>query len=92
MTLLLAQIDVSMLAGNPMLSRLGAALVHFLWQGAAGTALALVLLGLLKRSGPQLRYAVLVCVLATMAACPAVTFWRIASVARPDAPDSARSS
>jgi beta-lactamase regulating signal transducer with metallopeptidase domain len=92
MTRLLAQTDLSMLVGTPVLARWGAALAHFLWQGAALAMLALVLLGLLKRARPQIRYAALVCILAVMAACPVVTFWRFASEPASDSTDLARSN
>lgn len=54
--------------------RLGAALVHFVWQGAALALLAWMLLIVLRRARPQTRYAVLLAVFVGMAASPAITF------------------
>jgi len=54
--------------------RVGWALVHFLWQGAAIAALLWLALRLLSRRGPQVRYAVACLALLLMAAAPVLTF------------------
>ena len=53
--------------------RLGWALVHFVWQGAALAALAAVMLRCLRRRAAAVRYLVACAALAAMAAMPAAT-------------------
>ena len=48
------------------LQRLGWALLHSLWQGAAICALAAVLLRLMRHKNPQLRYAVTCCAMGAL--------------------------
>jgi beta-lactamase regulating signal transducer with metallopeptidase domain len=59
---------------SPGALRLGSALLHFVWQGALLAALALVMLVVLKRARPQLRYLTLLVLLTAMAASPLITF------------------
>ena len=54
--------------------RLTRALGHFLWQGAAVAAAAMLAAALLRRASARARYALFVAALGTMAACPPVTF------------------
>src|SRR5258706_4786769 len=57
------------------------ALVHFLWQGA-GIALAAFVAGaLLRRRGPETRYALYCAALALMALAPLATFFAVRLVA-----------
>jgi beta-lactamase regulating signal transducer with metallopeptidase domain len=53
--------------------RVGWALVHFLWQGAAVALLLAATLHLLNRRSARTRYAAACCALATMALLPVVT-------------------
>jgi len=59
---------------RPGAMRLGSALLHFVWQGAICAVIAAVLVVLLKRARPQIRYLALLSILAVMTACPIVTF------------------
>ncbi|HVC93414.1 MAG TPA: M56 family metallopeptidase [Pirellulales bacterium] len=91
MTGILAKIGGMELIGQPALTRWGTALAHFVWQGAVVAVVAWVLMALVKRATPQVRYAALVVLLAVMAACPVATFWLIGADAGPDLPgDMAR--
>jgi tetratricopeptide (TPR) repeat protein len=58
----------------PSVQRLGWALLHFLWQGAAVAALLAAVLRLRTRARAEARYLVSCLALALLAACPAVTF------------------
>ncbi|MGQ0633358.1 MAG: M56 family metallopeptidase [Planctomycetaceae bacterium] len=62
------------LAQSPGAQRLGSALLHFLWEGVLVAAIAWVLLVLMRRARPQVRYALLLTLFAAMVACPVVTF------------------
>jgi len=70
---------IQFLSSQPWVERLGWTLVHFLWQGAAISALyAAARKGLARSSTPNTRY-ILACVaLAAMAAAPLVT-WNLLS-------------
>jgi beta-lactamase regulating signal transducer with metallopeptidase domain len=59
---------------NANTARLAWALLHFLWEGAVLAAVAWVLLALLARARPQVRYGVALLSLIAMAACPVVTY------------------
>ncbi|MBS3821758.1 MAG: hypothetical protein KGY81_08355, partial [Phycisphaerae bacterium] len=63
------------LALSEVVGRIGWALVHFLWQGAAIAGLLWLALRLLARRGPQARYAVACLALLLMAAAPVATFF-----------------
>lgn len=58
---------------HPVTHALGWALVHFLWQGAAVTALLAGVLSLMRRQTAQARYLAACAGLALMAASPAIT-------------------
>ncbi|UCC67016.1 MAG: M56 family metallopeptidase, partial [Armatimonadota bacterium] len=62
------------LIGDPAALRLGFALVHFVWQGAALAFIAVLLLAVLRKASASVRYLGLLLVFAAMAACPVVTF------------------
>ncbi|HEY2250805.1 MAG TPA: M56 family metallopeptidase [Planctomycetaceae bacterium] len=59
---------------SPGAMRLGSALLYFIWQGALVAAITWLLLGALKRTKPQVRYAALLVMLGMLAACPVVTY------------------
>ncbi|MDH4179147.1 MAG: M48 family metalloprotease [Armatimonadota bacterium] len=61
------------LIGDPAALRLGFALVHFVWQGAALAFIAVVLLAVLRKASANVRYLGLLLVFAAMAASPVVT-------------------
>ena len=65
---------VAALLEHPVVLKLGLALLHFLWQGAALAVVASALLLALRRARPAARYLALLVVLAAMAAAPVVTF------------------
>ncbi|MBX3731717.1 MAG: M48 family metalloprotease [Verrucomicrobiae bacterium] len=58
---------------NPAASRLGATLLHFIWQGAALAALLAVALRGTRRQSARLRYALSCATLAAMATVPLIT-------------------
>ncbi len=60
---------------SEVVGRIGWALIHFLWQGAAIAGLLWLALRLLARRGPQVRYAVACLALLLMAAAPVATFF-----------------
>lgn len=60
--------------GGSACVRLIQVLGHFLWQGAAIAAIAVLAANLLRRASAQVRYALLVAALLAMAACPPATF------------------
>ena len=60
---------------SPGAMRLGSALLHFVWQGALLAAMTWLLLVVLKRTKPQVRYAVLLAMFAALAACPVATYF-----------------
>jgi beta-lactamase regulating signal transducer with metallopeptidase domain len=62
------------LTDHPAAVRLGLALVHFLWQGAALAFIAVILVAVLRNASAGARYLGLLIVFAAMAACPVVTF------------------
>jgi beta-lactamase regulating signal transducer with metallopeptidase domain/biotin carboxyl carrier protein len=66
--------NAPLLLPQPMLVTVGLVLVHFLWQGALVALFAAVLLRVLQRSSPALRYSVSVAALAVMTLCPVVTW------------------
>jgi len=61
------------LPSDPWAQRVGWALVHFLWQGAAVALMLAVALRLMRRASPQLRWAAACAALALMAALPVAT-------------------
>lgn len=71
------------LLSTPIAQRVGWALLHFLWQGTVVALLLAVLLQLLRRRSPQVRWAASCLALAVMAALPAVTAC-VVSVDRPE--------
>jgi beta-lactamase regulating signal transducer with metallopeptidase domain len=66
--------EVLRLVSHPVATRLGLALLHFVWQGAALGAIAALILLALRKAPAASRYAALLAVLAAMALCPVVTF------------------
>lgn len=58
---------------SPLAQRIGWALVHFLWQGAAAAVLLAAILRLLRRRSPQARWLAACVMLAVMAALPVAT-------------------
>jgi beta-lactamase regulating signal transducer with metallopeptidase domain len=58
----------------PMAHAMALALMHFVWQGLAIAAIAMLALHLLQPGHVRLRYAICVAALAVMAICPLVTF------------------
>jgi beta-lactamase regulating signal transducer with metallopeptidase domain len=66
--------EVLRLVSHPVATRLGLALLHFVWQGAALGAIAALILLALRKAPATSRYAALLAVLAAMALCPVVTF------------------
>ena len=69
---------------DPFLQRLAWTLVHFLWQGAALGILAWMVLTLLRRGRPQVRYAISCLFLAACALVPVITLLRMNEVPRLD--------
>ena len=63
--------------------RLGWTFVHFIWQGALIGALAASVLALLRRRGPEARYAAGVLGLAAMVLAPVITFLALSDGAAP---------
>ncbi|HVW02560.1 MAG TPA: hypothetical protein VHB77_19545, partial [Planctomycetaceae bacterium] len=61
-------------ASQPQLLELGAALMHFLWQGAIVALLLATALSALRRRSANLRYMIACAALVSMAACPVATF------------------
>src|SRR4051794_17679441 len=59
---------------SPPVYRLGWALLHSLWQGAAVALLLGLLLGALRKRGPQARYLAACGAMLVLVALPAVTF------------------
>ncbi len=59
----------------PAFERLGLALLHFLWQGAAVATLTAHSAGLLRRGSR--RYAAYLVGLVLMALCPVITYWLV---------------
>lgn len=66
--------NVEQWSSSPGALRLGSALLHFIWQGAALGLLAFIVLALLHRARPQIRYAALLAILVAMVTCPTATF------------------
>ncbi len=62
------------LLDDPVVLRLGLALIHFLWQGTVVAAVAALVLVALRRASPATRYVSLLAVLAVMAATPVATY------------------
>ena len=72
------------LLSHPAVMRLGWALLHFLWQGAAVAALLALALLLLRRASANARYLAACVALLLMAAAPVLTYWHLTpSVATP---------
>jgi beta-lactamase regulating signal transducer with metallopeptidase domain len=69
--------EASRLLVDPILLRLGLALAHFVWQGAALAAVAALALVALRKAKPAPRYLVLLGVMLAMVVCPVVTFTRV---------------
>ncbi len=67
---------------NPFVQRVGWALLHFLWQGAAVAALLAGAMLLLRRRSPNLRYVVACAALVLMLLLPATTMWVVEPVGR----------
>jgi hypothetical protein len=65
---------LSAIFSEPLIERVGWALVHFLWQGALLAVLLAALLWLVRRRSANLRYFLCCGVLFLMAACPVATF------------------
>ena len=59
---------------HPGALKLGAVLLHFLWQGALLAGMALVMLIVCRRSRPQVRYAASLTIYSLMALAPIATF------------------
>jgi beta-lactamase regulating signal transducer with metallopeptidase domain len=74
--------DLSQWFSADLLRPLGLSLLHFLWQGVAVAALALVVLALSRRAA--VRYVVALVALAAMVAAPVVTFGVLQSSGSPD--------
>lgn len=66
------------LLSNPLVQRVGWALVHFLWQGAALAAALAVCLAVLRNRSAQVRWLLACAALGLMAACPPATAWLVA--------------
>jgi beta-lactamase regulating signal transducer with metallopeptidase domain len=60
---------------SPNAVRLSSTLLHFVWQGALLGGAASVLLIMLQRARPQVRYGLLLTILAAMTACPIATWF-----------------
>ena len=65
---------VTAFLSQPIVERIGWALVHFLWQAAVVAALLGVALLLLQNRSPNARYLAACAALAVMLAAPALTF------------------
>ncbi|HEX4073143.1 MAG TPA: hypothetical protein VHX68_18325, partial [Planctomycetaceae bacterium] len=88
-------------ARSPFAARLASTLLHFLWQGAALGAGALLVHAALKRARPQIRYVALLTIFALMPLSTAVTWIvnrtdpqpttarRVAAIERISSPDGA---
>jgi len=74
---------------GPVVERLGWALVHSLWQGAAVAVLLALVLLVLRRATPQMRHAASLAALLVLATLPAVTFVALSGRAIVPAPASA---
>ena len=59
---------------DPLIHRFGCGLLHFLWQGIAIAAIALMAAWVLRRASSSIRYWIYVAALTLMAICPPVTF------------------
>src|SRR5215469_15917780 len=59
---------------SPGSERLGSTLLHFVWQGALLAGITWVLLAVMERARPQVRYLLSLTMLAVLAACPIITF------------------
>lgn len=68
---------------HPVVRSLGWALLHFVWQATALAGIVALLQILMRRTSAQMRYVMLCGMLAVVTACPAVTWYWIAS-AMPD--------
>lgn len=71
------------LLSMPLAIRLAWTLVHFLWQGALMGGLAWMMLSLLKRKRPQVRYLVACFFLVACLVAPVVTFFWMAGTPAP---------
>ena len=71
------------LLDDPVVLRLGLALLHFLWQGTVVAAVAALALVVLRRASPATRYVSLLAVLAVMAATPVATYLVMSAAPRP---------
>ncbi len=67
---------IETLLAQPLVEPIGWTLLHFLWQGAALAIILWTAFGLLGRASANARYLAGCLALATMAACPAITFCR----------------
>jgi beta-lactamase regulating signal transducer with metallopeptidase domain len=65
------------LLGEPLLQRLGWALIHFLWQGAALALILRIALAILRRSSAQARGLAACATLLAMAVAPILTFYKM---------------
>jgi len=65
---------IGRLLDDPVVLRLGLALMHFLWQGAVVAAIAALALVALRKASAASRYVALLAVLAVMAASPVATY------------------
>lgn len=68
---------IDVLIDQPVIQAVGWALLHFVWQGALLGALAAAALRVLRRSAPDVRYAVAAVALTLMATMPVVTGVRV---------------
>ena len=71
------------------IDRLGSTLLHFLWQGAAITALYAVLRAPARRATPNFRYLLACAALAAMMAAPLLTWMDLAPSSAPMTPAAA---
>jgi beta-lactamase regulating signal transducer with metallopeptidase domain len=72
---------IEALIQRPEASRVGLALLGFVWQGALLWLVAVVMLQLLRRASAATRYVALLGLLAIMVACPMVSFFSLAPTA-----------
>lgn len=77
------------MATNAWIEAIGWALVHSIWQGAALAGALAILLGLLRRSRPQVRYLLACLTLALMLLLPAATAVQVHRALASAAPVSA---
>lgn len=70
---------------SPVIESLGWALVHFLWQATLLAVLLVVVLPVLRKASSRVKYVIQCSMLLAMAACPAMTWWWIASTMKPNA-------